>query len=215
MQSRIKPTSIIVNAINNATNKPKKLISASAIGIYGNRQNEEITESSNVGNDFLATLCKEWESEAQKANTNVVILRIGLVLDKHGGILKKIIPPFKLFLGGPLGSGNQWMSWITLYDAVELIKLSVDNNNVSGILNLTTPNPVTNKEFSRILGEALRRPSFMLVPAFALKLFLGEMSDLLLSGQKVIPQRAIQYSYQFRHPELEGALKRILDERYR
>lgn len=210
LKSRIIPTKVIVDAINNSPKKPKKFISASAIGIYGNRFDEEITESSSLGNDFLSSVCKEWEKEAQKAQTNVTILRIGIVLGKDGGALEKIIPPFKSFVGGPFGSGNQYMSWIALDDVVGLIKFACDNEKVSGIINAVSPNPVTNKEFSNTLGNILHRPSFMPAPAFVLRLMLGEMSDLLLTGQKVIPEMAIKFDYKFKYPDLEKTLERYI-----
>lgn len=210
--SRILPTRILASAINNATKKPKKFISASAIGIYGNTGNEKIIEKSGFGQDFLATICKDWEAEAQKANTNVVILRIGLVLGKHSGILKKMLPPFKMFIGGPLGSGKQWMSWVLREDLISVIKFAITNDKVTGILNVTSPNPVTNNEFSETLGKVLKRPSFMPVPSSALKLLFGEMADIMLGGQKVLPERLKEYDFEFKYPELEGALKRILKE---
>jgi hypothetical protein len=210
--SRILPTRILASAINNATKKPKKFISASAIGIYGNTGNEKITEKSRFGEDFLATVCKDWETEAQKADTNVVILRIGLVLGKHGGVLKKMLPPFKMFIGGPLGSGNQWMSWVLREDLISAIKFATTNDKVAGILNVTSPNPVTNTEFSNTLGKVIHRPAFMPVPSFALKLLFGEMADIMLGGQRVLPERLKEYGFEFKYPELEGVLKRILKE---
>ena len=212
LKSRTLPTKAIVDAINDSSKKPKRLISVSAIGIYGNRFDEEVTEFSSLGNDFLAHICKEWESEAQKAQTTVTILRIGIVLGKNGGALEKIIPPFKFFVGGPLGSGKQYMSWIALDDVVGLIKFACTNEKTSGIINAVSPNPVTNKEFSNILGKVLHRPSFMPAPDFALKLLLGEMSDLLLTGQKVIPKQAIKLGYKFKYPSLRDALAKSLME---
>ena len=209
-KSRIITTQLLVNAINNANKKPKKLINASAVGIYGNRGDEKLIETSSPGNDFLANICKDWEAETNKVKTNVAILRIGIVLSRGGGALEKILPPFKMFIGGPLGSGKQWMPWIHIKDIAGLIKFAIENDNVTGILNATSPNPVTNKEFSNILGKVLHRPSFMPVPAFALRLLLGEMADLLLGGQKVIPERAIQIGYKFKYPDLESALRKIL-----
>lgn len=209
-RSRIESTRLIVNAINNSKNKPRKLINASAVGIYGDRRDEIIAENSSLGSDFLAHLCKAWEAEANNANTNVVILRIGIVLGKDGGALQKMLPPFKMFIGGPLGSGNQYMSWIHVDDVVGIIKFSIENNNVTGILNATSPNPVTNKEFSNVLGKVLERPSFMPAPDFVLRILLGEMADLLLCGQRVMPKRTVELGYRFRHVELEGGLKNIL-----
>ncbi len=209
-KSRIITTQLIVNAINNSPNKPNKLISTSAVGIYGDRGEEKLTEISKVGDGFLADLCKEWEFEANKAKTNVVILRIGVVLGKNGGALEKILPPFKFFVGGPLGSGNQYMSWIAIDDVIGLIKLAIETDNINGVLNAVSPNPVTNKEFSNILGKVLHRPSFMPAPEFALKLLLGEMSELLLSSQRVVPETVLQLGYRFKYAKLESALTEIL-----
>ena len=209
-KSRIETTKLLVDAINHVSAKPRKLINASAVGIYGNRKDENLNEDSKAGSDFLADLCREWEECANKADTKVVIIRIGIVLGKDGGALKMMVPPFKFFLGGQLGSGNQYMPWIALQDVIGLVKFAIENDNVSGILNTTSPNPVTNKEFSNILGKVLHRPSFIPVPAFALKLLLGEMSDILLGGQKVIPANALKHEYKFKYAELEGALRKIL-----
>lgn len=209
-QSRIVTTQLIVNAINSSPNKPKKLINASAVGIYGNRMEEKIVENSSTGDDFLANICKEWEGEALKAKTNVVILRIGIVLGAGGGALEKMLPPFKMFIGGPLGTGGQFMPWISLEDVIGLILFAAQNDKVVGVINATSPNPVTNKEFSKTLGNVLHRPSCMLAPAFALRILLGEMSDLLLGGQKVYPKKAIEFGYKFKYPELEGALRKML-----
>lgn len=208
--SRILPTRILASAINNATKKPKKFISTSAIGVYGNTGNEKITEKSRFGEDFLGTVCKEWETEALKAQTNIIILRIGLVLGKHGGILKKMLPPFKMFIGGPLGSGNQWMSWVLREDLISAIKFATTNDKVTGILNVTSPNPVTNSKFSETLGKVLKRPAFMPVPSFALKLLFGEMADIMLGGQRVLPERLKEYGFEFKYPDLETTLRKIL-----
>lgn len=216
--SRINITREIVNAINTVPSKPKKLINASAVGIYGDRKDEKIKESSDLGEGFLADICKEWEIEAGKVETrhgmsqttNVVLLRIGIVLGKGGGALEKMVPPFQMFIGGPLGSGKQWMPWIALEDAVGIIKLAVEKAEIKGIINVTSPNPVTNKEFSNILGNILFRPSFMPVPAFGLKLLLGEMADMLLGGQYVIPDVVSKQGYIFKHPRVEETLRKIL-----
>ena len=208
-KSRIVTTKLLVEAINNAKNKPKKLISISAVGIYGDRGDEKLIEDSSSGSGFLTNVCVDWEAEAKKAKTNVIVLRLGIVLGKNGGALKKIIPPFKMFIGGPLGSGNQYMPWIAIDDVIGLIMFAIENDSVNGILNATSPNPVTNKEFSNILGKVLHRPSFIPVPGFALKLLLGEMSELLLGSQRVIPERALQLGYKFKYSELESALKGI------
>ena len=210
LQSRINPTKALVSAINNASKKPKKFISASAVGIYGNRFDEKLTEESSLGSDFLANLCKEWEAEALKANTNIVIIRIGIVIGKGGGALKRMLPLFKIGLGGPLGTGKQWMPWISLRDTVDLIRFAMDHDNVAGIINATSPNPVTNERFSKTLGKVLHRPVFLPAPDLALRLLLGEIADLILGGQRVIPERALQYGYNFRHEELGDALVRAV-----
>lgn len=209
-KSRIETTRLIVSAINNSIKKPKKLISASAIGIYGNRGDEILTEKSSLGNDFLANLCKEWESEANNAKVNVTILRIGIVIGEGGGALEKMLLPFKLFLGGPLGSGNQWMSWIALEDIIGIIKFAIENENATGILNAVSPNPVTNKEFSKTLGQILHRPSFIPTPEFALKIILGEMAGVLVGGQKAVPEAIVEQGYRFEFANLEGILKKHL-----
>ncbi len=210
-KSRVLTTQILINIISSITNKPKKLINASAIGIYGGRGDEKITESSDLGNGFLVEICKEWEYEASKV-INPVMLRMGVVLGAGGGALEKILPPFQMFTGGPLGSGKQYMSWIHMEDAIGIIKFAVENENVTGILNATSPNPVTNKEFSNILGKVLNRPSFIPVPDFALKMLFGEMAEILLTGQNVIPERALELGYKFKYSSLESALRNILQK---
>lgn len=212
LKSRVLATRKIVSAINQSAKKPKKLISASAIGIYGTRSSEIITEKSTLGSDFLSNVCKAWEEEALKVEIPLTILRIGVVLNRSGGVLRKLVPQFKMFLGGSLGSGTQWMSWISLRDVAGLIRFAIQNEKVTGILNAVSPNPVTNKTFSVVLGKVLNRPSFFSVPEFVLKFALGEMADLLLTGQKVYPERALMLGYQFKHTDLEEALKEILLE---
>ena len=212
-KSRIETTRLIIKAINKSSNKPKKLISGSAVGIYGDRKDEAITEKSSIGSGFLADLCREWENEANKAETNVVIIRIGVILAKGGGALDKMALPFKFFIGGPIGSGKQYMPWVTLHDTIGIIKLAIENENITGVLNVTSPNSVTNKDFSKTLGKVLHRPSFMPVPALALKATLGEMADMLLTGQKVLPERALEFGYKFRYADLEEALRRIFKSR--
>ena len=212
-KSRIETTRLIIEAINKSPHKPKKLISGSAVGIYGDRKDEAITEKSSIGSGFLANLCREWENEANKAETNVVIIRIGVILAKGGGALDKMALPFKFFIGGPIGSGKQYMPWLTLHDTTGIIKLAMENENITGVLNVTSPNSVTNKDFSKTLGKVLHRPSFMLVPALALKATLGEMADMLLTGQKVLPERALEFGYKFRYSDLGEALRKIFKSR--
>lgn len=212
LNSRIIPTRLVVEAIVQSASKPEALICGSAIGYYGNRGDEELTEESAPGHDFAAKLCLDWETEANKAATfgmRVVNLRTGFVLGQNGA-LKKMLTPFKFFVGGPIGSGQQYLSWIHISDHVSLTKFALTNKNIRGPLNMTAPNPVTNKEFSRLLGKTLKRPSWLPVPGFALKLMFGEGAEMLLGGQKVLPKKALEAGYQFKFAELESALTDIL-----
>jgi uncharacterized protein len=209
-ESRVNATTALVDAIEAARQRPAVFLSASAIGIYGDRGDEPLTEDSAAGADFLAGICVEWERLAQRASaaSRVVLLRTGLVLDRSGGVLPPLALPFRLFVGGPVGSGRQYMSWIHLDDWVGLVTWALTTNLVSGPLNLTAPAPVTNADFGRALGHALGRPSFMPTPAFALRLALGEMADaLILGGQRVLPAKAEGMGYQFRYAQLERALR--------
>lgn len=208
--SRVDGTNSLVQAIARAAVKPKFLISASAVGYYGPRGDETVTEETPPGDDFLSFVCREWEEEAKKAEElglRVVCLRTGIVLGTGGGALGKMIMPFKLFVGGPLGSGQQWMSWIQLEDHIRLILELIENTQASGPVNATAPNPVRNKEFCQTLGKVLDRPCWAPVPGFALKLVLGDMADMLLTGQRVIPAAAQKLGFQFRYPTLEEALR--------
>jgi uncharacterized protein len=210
--SRIGATRSLVAAMHDATRAPSILLSGSAVGYYGPRGNEPLTEQADAGSDFLASVCREWEAEALKAanRTRVVLLRTGLVLEKDGGALPQMALPFKLFAGGPAGSGEQYYSWIHRDDWVNMVLWALSTGSVRGPLNLTAPNPMTNREFARTLGRVLRRPSFMPAPAFALRAALGEMADaLLLSGQRVLPAAAEAQGFRFQHPALEPALRNI------
>lgn len=213
IESRCDATHALAHAIQKLDKKPKVLINASAVGWYGPHGDEIITEEQRPGADFLAQTCKAWETHAVRAEDfglRVVRLRIGIVLEKGGGALQKMIPPFQFFIGGPLGDGRQWMSWIHREDVVGLILWALENSKVSGALNATAPNPVTMKEFAAALGKVMGRPSFAVVPGFVLKTLLGEMSDLLLKGQRVVPEKALRLGYQFKYPSLEPALRAIL-----
>ncbi|HEU4345273.1 MAG TPA: TIGR01777 family oxidoreductase [Candidatus Binatia bacterium] len=208
--SRIESTRSLVEAAAKANQKPGFLVNASAVGYYGPRGDEPITEESPPGTDFLSKVCVEWEEEAKKAEPlglRVVRLRTGIVLGPNGGALAKMVPPFKLFLGGPLGSGMQWMSWIHREDEVGLILHLIDDSRASGAVNATAPNPVRMKEFCQTLGKTLHRPCWAPVPAFALRLMLGEMADMLLTGQRVLPAAAQRLGYQFRYSQLNEALQ--------
>jgi uncharacterized protein len=209
-KSRIDATHSLVQACAKAKQKPKFLINASAVGYYGPCGDEIVTEESPPGSDFLGGLCQEWEGEAKKAEElgmRVVRLRIGIVLGPDGGALEKIAEPFKFFMGGRLGSGKQWMSWIQLQDLVRLITLLVEHPEAHGAVNATAPNPVQNKEFGRTLGAVIRRPSWTPVPGFALKLALGEMASMLLTGQRVVPAAAEKLGFQFQYANLREALE--------
>ena len=211
--SRVNTTRSLVNAIAKAKDKPKFLLNGSAVGYYGPHGDDPLAEEAGPGKDFLARVCVDWEEEAKKAERyglRVIRLRTGIVLGKGGGALTKMIPPFKSFIGGPLGTGKQWMSWIQLEDEVGLILFLIQNDRAHGAINATASNPVTMKEFCKVLGRALHRPSWAPVPSFTLRILLGEMADMLLTGQRVLPAQAQKLGYTFRHPTLDGALKACL-----
>lgn len=208
--SRILATSKLVEAIKGLPVKPSVFVSASAVGIYGDRGDEEISENSSLADDFLAKVCKDWEAEANKARVlglRVVLIRTGVVLGKNGGALKKMLPIFKLGGGGPVGSGKQFMSWIHVDDLAAMYIEAVKNQSFDGVFNGTAPYPARSKDFARVLGKTLHRPAFAPAPAFALKLVFGEMSQVLLDGQKVIPHKFKEKNFNFRYPTLEQALK--------
>ncbi len=208
--SRILATSQLIERIKTLSHKPKALISSSAVGIYGNRGNEEITEESSTVDDFLGKVCKDWETSANKAQElglRVAIIRTGVVIGKDGGALKKMLPIFKVGGGGPVGSGKQFMSWIHVDDIAGMFVLGVKDPTIQGIYNGTSPYPATSKDFAKELGKALHRPAFAPAPGFALKLVFGEMSQVLLDGQKVMPVKFKEKKFRFRYPTLEMALK--------
>lgn len=216
LSSRINTTRALVRSIENSDKKPKVFISASAIGYYGPHDEEPVNEEASPSSDYLASVCLKWEAEAQKAEAlglRVVRVRIGGVLEADGGLLVQMVGPFKNFAGGPIGSGKQWFSWIHRDDVVGIIKYAIENDSVSGPVNLTAPNPVTNKEFSNALGKALKRPALINVPAFAVRLVLGELASVLLTGQKVIPEKALEAGYKFKYPEVNEALKAIFQKK--
>jgi uncharacterized protein (TIGR01777 family) len=211
-ESRIDGTRRLVAALAQLPRPPRALIAASAIGIYGARGDEILTETSAPGTGFLAEVCEEWERAAREAEalgTRVVSLRFGFVLGR-GGALARMLPAFRLCAGGRLGSGRQWMSWIHLEDALGLIEFALAADGVSGPLNATAPEPVSNADFTHRLAAALHRPAIMPVPAFALKLLFGEMAGLLLASQRVEPRAALDAGFRFRYPELAGALANVL-----
>ena len=213
VNSRKIGTQKIVEAISKANPKPSVLVSASAIGYYGTSETATFEESSPSGNDFLAQVCQEWEAEAQKVKdtgTRLVIVRIGIVL-AMGGAIGKMIPPFKMFAGGPIGTGKQWFSWIHRDDLVNLILFALQQREVEGVLNATAPNPVRMNEVSQTLGEVLNRPSWLPVPAFALEVLLGDGAQVVLEGQQVLPKRTITQGFDYQYPSLKQALEEFLD----
>lgn len=215
LKSRIDATSTIVNAIRNASKKPNVLISGSATGYYGTRGSDILTEEQPSGQDFLAKVCVAWETEAKKLDdpeVRLVIARIGIVKQKDDGALQKMLLPFKLYGGGPLGNGTQYYPWIHMDDLVGGILFAIDNPTVEGPVNLTAPNPVTMDEFARILGEVMSRPSWFRVPSFALKLAVGDAAEAITASMRAVPDKLIKAGYTFRHPDLKQALKSILAE---
>lgn len=208
--SRVEGTRRLVEGLSALPRRPAVLVCASAVGIYGSRGDEVLTESSPPGEGFLAEVCRQWENAAdlaQPLGVRVVKLRIGMVLGRAGGALARMLPAFKAGLGGRLGSGKQWMSWIHLDDLIDLIRDSIEHPEVRGVVNATAPNPARNAEFTRVLASVLRRPAVVPVPAFALRLLFGEMAQILLESQRVLPQAP---GFRFQYPELAPALRQLL-----
>ncbi len=212
LQSRLNTARSIVKLVNSLESKPEVLIQASAIGYYGNSYSELFTEASANGFGFMATLTGKWESELEEIEqgNRVVVIRSGIVLGNNGGFMKTFMIPFRLFLGGYFGNGKQWMSWIHIEDEVLAIKHLIENAKTEGVYNLTSPEPVVFKEFSKALGKSIRRPSWTKVPAFLLRVVFGEMADeVLLASQKVIPENLVRSGYEFRYNRLVEALNNI------
>jgi len=212
--SRIDTTRALVTALAKMNARPRVLVSASATGVYGNRGDELLTEESQPGNDFLSNLAKGWEAEALKAEAigiRVVLARFGIVLARHGGALPPMILLFRFFAGGKIGSGQQWMSWTSLDDVIEILRLALEKGEVRGPINVSSPQPVQNAEFTKTLARVMRRPALFPAPAFALRLALGEMADaLLLSSQRVFPKKLESLGYRFLHSDLKNALAAVL-----
>lgn len=209
IESRVDATNALVEAVNSRPDPRRTFINASAVGYYGLRGDETLDETAPPGDGFLAEVVKKWEELARRAegSARLVVLRFGVVLGP-GGALGKMLLPFKLGLGGPIGSGRQWMSWVDRDDVLRMIEWVIDQQSANGIYNVTAPTPVTNREFTRALGRALHRPAFMPMPAFALRIALGEMADeILLGGQRVIPARAASEGFSFAYPELNAAMR--------
>lgn len=211
--SRVLGTRNLVAGMRDADAAPRALISSSAIGIYGARHEEPLDEDAPHGYGFLAETCEAWEREAQAASqlgVRVVCMRTGVVLDARGGALAKMLPPFKMGVGGPVAGGRQYVSWIHLHDLAGLFLAAIESEAWTGPVNATAPEPVTNRELSRALGRALRRPSLLPVPGAALRLLYGEMSEIVTTGQRVLPAKALVLGFQFEHPQLEEALRSVL-----
>jgi uncharacterized protein (TIGR01777 family) len=212
VESRAVSTRGLVDAMSTRRDRSRVFVSASAVGFYGDRGDSALDESALPGASFLTDVTEQWEEAAHAADAvaRVVILRIGVVLAKDGGALGKMTLPFRLFGGGPMGSGRQWMSWIDRDDVIRLVEWAIDRPEASGVYNATAPSPVTNRDFARALGHVLHRPAIMPAPAFALRVALGEMADeMLLTGQRVLPARATEQGFTFKYPTLGASLEHI------
>jgi uncharacterized protein (TIGR01777 family) len=212
--SRVSGTHLLTEAIAKLDEKPAAFICASATGFYGDRDGETLDEQSESGGGFLAGVCREWEQAcepATKAGVRVVNLRFGPILAREGGMLAKLLTPFKMGMGGKVGSGKQFISWVSLDDSVNAVKLAINDQEIRGPLNIVSPNPVTNEEFTRTLGHVLNRPTALAVPAFAARLAFGEMADeMLLSSQKVLPKKLTAAGFHFQYTELEAAVRKYV-----
>jgi uncharacterized protein len=214
LTSRVESTRALAEALTHLRYPPEALLVSSAVGLYGNGGDAELDEGNQVGDGFLAELCEKWEAAAEparKAGIRVVHLRTGVILSPRGGALAKLLPLFRMGLGGPIASGHQWMSWISLHDAVEAILFLLERRSLRGPVNLTAPEPVTNAAFTRALGKALHRPALLRVPAFALRLAMGEMANqTLLASQRVYPNKLTHAGFHFDHPRIDQALAALL-----
>ena len=213
ISSRINSTRAILLSISKASKKPRILINASAVGYYGNFGNGDVAETQTKGEGFLSDLCGQWEREAlhaEKYGLRVVLLRIGIVLEPSGGALRKMLLPFQFFFGGPLGSGKQWFPWIHRGDVVNIIMYAIENDALSGGVNVSSPSPVTMKEFARSLGRVIGRPSWLPIPSLILKFMLGEMSEMLLGGRRIMPMKLLDNGFVFQYPDLDKALKSLM-----
>lgn len=213
-RSRVDGTELLAGALAALDSPPRVLVNASAVGFYGDRGDEHLTEGSGVGSGFLATVVRDWEkatAPAARAGIRVVMTRSGVVLSEQGGALKKMLPAFRMGVGGTMGSGEQWMSWVSLADEVAGIRFALESTDLSGPVNLTSPQPVTNAEFTRTLGRVLDRPAFFRVPRVALKIAFGQMAEeTILASQHAVSDRLVQAGFEFRYPQLEQALQAAL-----
>ncbi len=213
-ESRIQPGKVLAQAVEQASQRPKVFVQASAVGYYGPCGDEVVTEEHPPGDDFLARLCVEWEASSASVEALGVrraIIRTGVVLSREGGALPRMVLPVRLFVGGPLGSGRQYLPWIHIADHVRAVRFLLEQEGASGPYNLTAPNPVTNREFMRLLGRVLGRPAFLPVPALALRILFGEMATVLLDGQRAVPQRLLEAGFAFRFPQAAEALQDLLE----
>lgn len=208
-ESRVRTTRRVVDAIAGATPPPRVLVNASAVGFYGPRGDEEVTEAAPLGDDFLAGVCRDWEREAERAGAvgaREVRLRIGVVLGDGGGPLERMLLPFKLFVGGPVGDGRQWFPWVHLADVVGATLWALDHDDLRGPVNVTAPEPVRFRDFAEALGRRLHRPSWLPVPAFALRLALGQMAEVVVTGQRAVPAALLANGYAFKFPRVAEAI---------
>lgn len=213
LQSRLRAGAAIMEALHDAKRRPGVLIQASAVGYYGSRGDETLTEDSPHGSGFVAQVCVDWEQStagAEALGVRRVVIRTGVVLDPRNNAFRSLILPFRFFVGGPIGNGRQYFPWIHIEDEVRAIRFLMENGQASGAYNLTAPQPLPNREVARILGRVMRRPSFVPVPAFALKLALGEVSSVVLDSQRVMPQRLQEAGFAFRFPDFEAAVRHLL-----
>lgn len=213
LSSRVRPTQLLTEAIGRAERRPSVMVSVSAVGYYGDRGEETVTETATAGNDFLAEVAQQWEAAALAAEqfgVRVAVPRIGLVLERSGGMIGKMLLPFRLFAGGPIGSGRQYLPWIHMEDVVRGILFPLENNTMRGVYNLTSPSPVTMDAFAGVFGSVLHRPSWLPVPNIALDVLYGEGAKVIVSGQRAVPERLLNAGYIFSYPELRPALEQIL-----
>ncbi len=213
MDSRVQAGQAVVEAVNAAAAKPELVVQSSAVGYYGPHGDETLSEATGPGNDFLAQVCQAWERSTQpvvQQGVRLVVIRTGVVLSTQGGAFPLLLLPHKLFAGGPMGSGKQWLPWIHLEDEVRAIQFLIENSQAQGVFNVCAPEPVTNRQMSQAIGQAISRPSFLPVPGFALKLLLGEAASLVLDGQRQIPQRLTQSGFPFSHPDLLPAIRHLV-----
>ncbi len=211
--SRLNAGQAVVQAVQAAGRVPRVVVQASAVGYYGPQGDQELAEEAPPGSDFLARLCVEWEASTapvEAMGVRRVVIRSGVVLHAMEGALPRMLLPFKLFVGGPLGSGRQWISWMHIADEAAAIRFLIEKEEAAGAFNLTTPHPLTNADFGRVVGRVLGRPAWMPAPAFALRLALGEMATVVLDGQRVVPRRLLALGFAFRFPEAEAALRNLL-----